>query len=109
MKKIKISKIIFGSVSDLLSLYLSSCSVGRSVSTTVSLIRLQKITRLLTILSEASTMAERDFNFIRSHEVTFGLKISDKHLESNIATSVVCRFCSHYGRDDVVGAKRKKT
>ena len=53
-------------------------------------------------------MAERDFNFIRSHEVTFGLKISDKHLESNIVTSVVCRFCSHYGRDDVVGAKRKK-
>jgi hypothetical protein len=48
-------------------------------------------------------------NFQPKHEVEYGLKISARHPISGKVSSVVCRFCTTFGREKNVGGKRART
>jgi len=47
--------------------------------------------------------------FQSSHEVTYGLKVSARDPTTSKVTSVVCRFCTMFGREENIGGKRKRT
>ena len=42
----------------------------------------------------------RKFEFNKSHEIMFGLKIASKDPQTNKVTSVKCMFCIYFGKDD---------
>ncbi|KAH9251487.1 hypothetical protein BASA81_010655 [Batrachochytrium salamandrivorans] len=47
--------------------------------------------------------------FQETHCNEYGLKITSRDAASSKVTSVVCLFCTVFGRDSNVGAKRKRT
>ena len=52
----------------------------------------------------------RKFEFNKSHEIMFGLKIASKDPQTNKVTSVKCMFCIYFGKDnDLKDRKRKST
>lgn len=50
---------------------------------------------------------KRETPFNPSHELEYGLKISTREPSSGAVTSVACRFCQVWGREEKVGQKRK--
>lgn len=47
--------------------------------------------------------------FKHDHAVQYGLKVTARHVGTGRVSSVTCRFCIVFGREDNVGAKRKRT
>ncbi|KAJ8571350.1 hypothetical protein ON010_g5487 [Phytophthora cinnamomi] len=53
---------------------------------------------------------QRSTPFQSAHELEFGLQVSEREPSNgNNVLSVLCRFCAVFGREERVGAKRKKT
>jgi hypothetical protein len=50
----------------------------------------------------------RDTNFQREHIIKFGLSIIERDLRTQGACAVRCRFCVFFGREEVIGEKRKR-
>ena len=45
--------------------------------------------------------------FCMAHEAEFGVKVTSQDASTSVVTSVVCRFCVAFGREEKVGLKRK--
>ena len=54
-------------------------------------------------------MPNNNSQFIRKHEVEFGLVVTETWTVRNEVKSVSCRFCSYYGRNEGQAGKRKRT
>jgi hypothetical protein len=52
---------------------------------------------------------KRSSPFQEKHAVQYGLEISTRDPETKVVTSVMCRFCRFFGREEKVGQKRKPT
>ncbi|KAH6565173.1 hypothetical protein BASA62_007457 [Batrachochytrium salamandrivorans] len=52
---------------------------------------------------------KRTTPFQKGHEVTYGLRVTDVDPKTNLACSVVCRFCEIFAREEQLGRKRKAT
>ena len=53
-------------------------------------------------------MPNNNSQFIRKHEVEFGLVVTETWTVRNEVKSVSCRFCSYYGRNEGQAGKRKR-
>ncbi|KAL3668541.1 hypothetical protein V7S43_006624 [Phytophthora oleae] len=47
--------------------------------------------------------------FVEHHALSYGLEVVGRDVDSGAATSVVCLFCRHFGREERPGRKRKST
>ena len=45
--------------------------------------------------------------FKMAHEAEFGVKVTSRDASTSAVTSVVCRFCVAFGREEKVGLKRQ--
>ncbi|KAH9276203.1 hypothetical protein BASA83_001477 [Batrachochytrium salamandrivorans] len=52
---------------------------------------------------------KRTTPFQKGHEVTYGLRVTNVDPKTNLACSVVCRFCEIFAREEQLGRKRKAT
>lgn len=52
---------------------------------------------------------KRDAAFRQVHEIEFGLEVASRDPQSHLVDSVLCRFCSTFGREERVGRRRKST
>jgi hypothetical protein len=50
---------------------------------------------------------KRSTPFQEKHAAQYGLEISTREPETTTVTSVICRYCRFFGREEKVGQKRK--
>ena len=53
--------------------------------------------------------SKKNLQFQREHAAKYGLKITSRHSQTSAVSSVACRFCIVFGKEEAVGRKRKAT
>eukprot|EP00912_Choanoflagellata_sp_UC4_P000382 UC4_evm3s236 len=51
----------------------------------------------------------KKYVFQKSHELTYGVEISERDAATSVVLAAKCRFCAKFGREASCGMKRKRT
>jgi hypothetical protein len=53
--------------------------------------------------------AGQKYHFKKSHELTYGVAISERDAATSVVLAARCRFCAKFGRESLSGMKRRRT